>query len=178
MNGLSHPNVVQLIGVCAQFRQDKPQSFYFGCVINRVMFMIEYISSAQMSVAATSHTELPCFACGFLRNFTISCAHLQDCFGAVQRQSAKGHAEKALFVRGAHGHGPRIRPWHLLRALYGYSSTVMISLLSTPRRPTSTSLTALTLVTRGAASGLEFSEYLADKRGAYQDCRFRLCSKS
>jgi hypothetical protein len=118
MNDLSHPNVVQLIGVCAQFRQDNPQSFYFGCGITRLMFMIECISSAQTSVAATAHTVRPCSACGFSLNFTISCKYLQDCFGAVQRQSAKGNAEKALFVRGSHGHGPRIRPWHLLRALY------------------------------------------------------------
>lgn len=30
MNDLSHPNIVQLIGVSAQFKQDNPQSFYFG----------------------------------------------------------------------------------------------------------------------------------------------------
>jgi serine/threonine protein kinase len=33
MNNLSHPNVVQLIGVSAQFKQDNPQSFYFGIVL-------------------------------------------------------------------------------------------------------------------------------------------------
>jgi len=32
MNDLSHPNVVQLIGVSAQFKQENPESFYFGYV--------------------------------------------------------------------------------------------------------------------------------------------------
>lgn len=33
MNDLSHPNVVQLIGVSAQFTKENPQSFYFGYAI-------------------------------------------------------------------------------------------------------------------------------------------------
>ena len=31
MNDLSHPNVVQLVGVSADFKSDNPQNFYFGC---------------------------------------------------------------------------------------------------------------------------------------------------
>jgi hypothetical protein len=30
MNDLSHPNVVQLVGVSAQFSTDNPEAFYFG----------------------------------------------------------------------------------------------------------------------------------------------------
>lgn len=33
MNNLSHPNVVQLIGVSAQFNNDRPENFYFGIVL-------------------------------------------------------------------------------------------------------------------------------------------------
>lgn len=40
MNDLSHPNVVQLIGVSAQFKQENPQSFYFGYYIQPITFSL------------------------------------------------------------------------------------------------------------------------------------------
>lgn len=116
MNNLSHPNVVQLIGVSAQFRQDNPESFYFGCVIN---ISCSCLNASALMRGALQRQTRKCSACIFLQTFTLWFMYLQDCIGAVQRQYAKGNAKKALFVRGAHGHGPRVRPWHLLRAFYG-----------------------------------------------------------
>jgi len=73
MNNLSHPNVVQLIGVSAQFTEKNPQSFYFGYAIYSVIFVIKS-SSAWIRASRVAK---------FCTQFTLSYACLQDCTGAL-----------------------------------------------------------------------------------------------
>ena len=104
MNDLSHPNVVQLVGVSADFKSDNPQNFYFGCEHSTSTPLVSAGFCYSLSIKwMLDGLQIPSSK-DYEPFIILTFMKLQHRVGAVQRQSAKEFAEEKVFLCRSHEH--------------------------------------------------------------------------